>query len=354
MAPKTKPSASSSTKAMPSPKRDKKNPTVSASASGSTIPSSSTPSSSINTAVAPDTRPSNWSAKAISLPLLSKPRAIVGASISGSTTPASSAYPSAYPSDAEDIIATTRKSSKQSPFPFLSLPSELRTKIYDLIFLPVPSVLDLDPTTFSIIHRTKVLSLLFVSRQIYHETSHRFFSTHTVRIFPIHPGRYFKTKKPLLARLPSHYRSSISTLELRLGPGWNNPPRGWIVSPILGLENCINVKVLKIFVECDPSDAIFQGFRAGDGFYEGFCRDLLEGILQEVRGIEKVEFDAWSSVKRSGDMMVGLREVVDGHKKVVGWGPERGWAVSGGTDPGDRIWLDAVLVHGMGRARAYM
>ncbi|KAM3086051.1 hypothetical protein ACMFMG_000186 [Clarireedia jacksonii] len=324
MAPRTKSSASSSTKAMPPPKRDKKSTIVSAVASGSTIPPSSILPPSLNTALAHDTKSANWSAKAIPLSLRNKSHTIISAPVSGSTTPASSAYPSAYPSDAEDIVATARTSTKQPLFPFLSLPSELRTKIYDLIFLPVPSVLDLDPTTFSIIHRTKVLSLFSVSRQIYHEASHRFFSTHTVRIFPIHPGRYFKTKKPLLARLPSHYRSSISTLELRLGPGWNNPPRGWI------------------------------GFRASDGFYEGFCRDLLEGVLQEVKGIEKVEFDAWSSVKKSGDMMMGLREVVDGHKKVVGWGPERGWAASGGTDPGDRIWLDAVIMHGMGRARSLM
>lgn len=112
------------------------------------------------------------------------------------------------------------------------------------------------------------------------------------------------------------------------------------------------MRTLKIFVECDPSDAVFNGFRAGDGFYEGFCRDLLEGVLGEVKAIEKVEFDAWSSVKRSGDMMRGLAEVVDRWGKVVGWGPERGWGLNGDEDEGDKVWLDAVLVHGVGRSRA--
>ncbi|APA09485.1 hypothetical protein SS1G_12299 [Sclerotinia sclerotiorum 1980 UF-70] len=277
-------------------------------------------------------------------------RAIASTPISGTTTPTSSAYPSAYPSDAEDITTITSRKTKKS-FPFLSLPSELRTKIYTLIFAPFPEVIDLDPTTFSLIHRHKLFSLFHVCKQIYNESSHHFFSTYTFRIFPIHPGRYFKTKKPLLARLPSHYRNSITTLELRLGPGWNSPPRGWVVSPLLGLSDCTSVRVLKIFVECDPSDAIFKGFRVGDGFYEGFCQELLEGIFMDVKGIQTVEFDAFPGVKRSGDMMSGLREVVESHKKVVTWGPERGWGVEKSGEGKERIWLDAVLVHGVGRAR---
>ncbi|TGO10292.1 hypothetical protein BTUL_0139g00190 [Botrytis tulipae] len=276
-------------------------------------------------------------------------RAIASVPVSGSTTPNSSTYPSAYPSDAEDITLAARK--VKQPFPFLSLPSELRTKIYALIFAPFPSIIDLDPTTFSIIHRQKLLSLFTVCKQIYNESSHHFFSTYTFRIFPVHPGRYFKTKKPLLARLPAQYRNSITTLELRLGPGWNSPPRGWIVSPLLGLSDCTSVRVLKIFVECDPSDAIFKGFRAGDGFYEGFCQELLEGIFRDVKGIQTVEFDAFPGVQRTGDMMNGLREVVERHKKVVGWGPERGWGVEKLGEVKERIWLDAVLVHGVGRAR---
>jgi len=281
-------------------------------------------------------------------------RAIASTSVSGSTAPNSSTYPSAHSSESEDMNPTTSSKIKQT-FPFLSLPSELRTKIYSLVFTPFPTVIDLDPTTFSIIHRHKLISLFSVSKQLYHESSHHFFSTHTFRIFPIHPGRYFKAKKPLLARLPSHYRSSIVTLELRLGPGWNNPPRSWAVTPLLGLLDCTSVRVLKIFVECDPSDAIYKGFRVGDGFYEGFCQELLEGILRDVKGVETVEFDAFPGVTRSGDMMRGLREVVERHGKVVGWGPERGWGVEDGGKLGvgrETVLLDAILVHGVGRARA--
>jgi hypothetical protein len=259
-----------------------------------------------------------------------------------STTPVSSTHPSAYPLENEDEDPT--QGQKQAPFPFLSLPSELRNKIYSLVFSEAPQVLDLDPSTFHLFHKQKMLALFTVSRQIHLEATHHFFSTHTFRLFPTYPGRYFKTKKPLLARLPKHHRSSITNFELRLGPGWNAPPRGWVVNDALGLKDCINVRVLKIFVECDPSDAIFRGFRASDGFYERFSQNLLDGILKEVPSIKVVEFDAWSSVKRNGDMIAGLGEVVSRYDKVVGWGPERGW-----DQELDRVWLDAVLLHGGGK-----
>jgi len=130
-----------------------------------------------------------------------------------------------------------------------------------------------------------------------------------------------------------------------LGPGWNNPPRGWIINDALGLTDCNNVRVLKVFVECDPSDAIFAGYRRSEGFYEQFCANLLEGILKEVPSIKVVEFDAYSSVKRTGDMMSGLGEVVAKYDdKAIAWGPERGWNLES-----DQVWLDAVLMHGGGK-----
>lgn len=232
---------------------------------------------------------------------------------------------------------------KMPTFPFLSLPSELRNKIYSLVFGITPEVIDLDPSTFSLLHRNKVLALFGVSRQIHLESMHHFFSTHTIRLFPTFAG-YFKTKKPLLARLPKSYRQSITTLELRLGPGWNKPPRGWVVNDALGLQDCASVRLLKVFVECDPSDIIFKGFRAGEGFYEKFSQDLLEGVLKEIPSVQVVEFDAWSSVKRTGDMITGLGEVVARYDKVIGWGPERGW-----EEESDHVWLDAVLLYGGGK-----
>ncbi|KAF4637017.1 hypothetical protein G7Y89_g1072 [Cudoniella acicularis] len=260
---------------------------------------------------------------------------------SASATPPSSTYPSTYPTEDEEDSA---KAKKIQPFRFLDLPSELRTKIYTLAFAAVPAVIDLDPHTFSLLHRQNILSLFRVSRQIHLESSHHFFSIHTFRLFPTYPGRYFKTKRPLLARLPAHYRSSITSLELRLGPGWNNPPRGWLVNEALGLADCKTVRVLKVFVQCDPSDAIYKGWSMGDGVYERFCSGLLDSVLKDVPTVQVVEFDAYPAVKRSGDMMSGLAKVVSKYDKVIGWGPESGW----GKEDEQIAFLDAVLMHGAG------
>lgn len=258
------------------------------------------------------------------------------------TSPHSTHNPSACSCDTE--VEEWTKGKKHAYFPFLALPSELRNKIYSLVFSLAPQVFDLDPSIFRFLHSQKMLALFTVCRQVHMEASHRFFSTHTFRLFPTYPGRYFNTARPLLARLPPQYRSSITSLELRLGPGWNAPPRGWVVNDALGLKDCITVRALKVFVECDPSDAIFKGFRRGDGFYERFSQNLLENVLKEVPSIKLVEFDAWSSVKRTGDMISGLRDVVLRFEKVVGWGPERGW-----DQELDKVWLDAVLMHGAGK-----
>jgi len=107
------------------------------------------------------------------------------------------------------------------------------------------------------------------------------------------------------------------------------------------LQDCQNVKVLKIFVECDPSDGIFTGFRHSDGFYERFSQDLLREVLLGVPTIKVVEFDAWSSVKREGDMIRGLLQVVGQFRgKIIAWGPERGWDADDGKD-----WLDVTLLN---------
>ncbi|KOS20184.1 hypothetical protein ESCO_006188 [Escovopsis weberi] len=210
------------------------------------------------------------------------------------------------------------------PFNFLSLPSELRIKIYDYFFEDLgEDVLDLGPGNWKRIH--KKLALMRVCRLIHEEATHFFYSTQTFRIFPTFPGRYFKSKKPLLARLKPHQRECLTSLELRLGPGWNAPPRGWAVNDALGLADCVNVRLVTVFVECDPSDGVFKGFRRSEGFYEGFCRNLLQDVLSGIPNVRVLRFDAWSSVKKSGAMMQTLLGVAAQWKGLVRWGPERGW-----------------------------
>ncbi|KAK3395728.1 hypothetical protein B0T20DRAFT_44257 [Sordaria brevicollis] len=212
---------------------------------------------------------------------------------------------------------------KQKPFPFLELPAELRVKIYEYFFDDTHYVLDLDPDNYRRIH--KKLGFFRTCRTISLEAGYLFYSTHTFRIFPTHPGKHFKTKKPLLARMSSRQRSWITSLEMRLGPGWNKPPRGWVVNPALGLHECTSVRKLTVFVECDPSDGIFNGFRRADDFYEGFSRNLLTDVLNQMPSLDNVTFDAWSSVRKKGAMMRGLINTAVSHGKQIQWGPERGW-----------------------------
>ncbi|KAI9744387.1 MAG: hypothetical protein M1818_001916 [Claussenomyces sp. TS43310] len=256
---------------------------------------------------------------------------------SGSATPTSSRANSVYNSGVSSEEDEGERSGKKNPFDFLNLPSELRNKIYGLVFSGTPPTIDLDPDNYRLIFRR--FPIFLVNRQVYAESSHAFYSTHVVRLFPCHPGRFFKTKKPLLARLSPRCRSSISSLELRLGPGFAAPPRGWVINEGLGLADCVNVRVVRCFVQVDPSLPLFAGYRKGDdGFYERFSQDLLERLLQAVPSVVEVQFDAYPGVERLGPMMAGLLSVAKQHGKLISWGPERGWG-----EEADAHWKDAVL-----------
>jgi hypothetical protein len=210
-----------------------------------------------------------------------------------------------------------------SPFPFLELPSELRVKVYEHYWGDADKVLDLDRDNYKRYH--KALGLMRVCRQIHSEATHYFYSSRAVRVFPTQPGKYFKSKKPLLARLKPLQRQRLTSLELRLGPGWSAPPRGWVVNDALGLKDCTNLRKLTVYVECDPSDNIFKGFRRSEGFYENFSAALLIGVLDEISDNIPIEFEAYPGVKKSGGMMRGLLDVAAESKRRILWGPERGW-----------------------------
>ncbi|OAA80713.1 hypothetical protein LEL_00258 [Akanthomyces lecanii RCEF 1005] len=211
----------------------------------------------------------------------------------------------------------------EPPFPLLSLPSELRIKIYEYFFADITEVLDLTRENHKRIH--KRLGLMRTCRLISNEATHFFYSTRTFRLFPTTPGRFFKTKKPLLARLSPRQRRCLTKIEMRLGPGWSAPPAGWVVNDALGLKDCIHVHTLAVFVEVDPSDNIFNNFRRADGFYEEFSRKLLANTLDGLPSVHAIEFDAYESVQKRGAMMRSLFSIATKSEKVITWGPERGW-----------------------------
>ncbi|KAH7377387.1 hypothetical protein BKA66DRAFT_422431 [Pyrenochaeta sp. MPI-SDFR-AT-0127] len=211
---------------------------------------------------------------------------------------------------------------KRQPFRFFDLPYELRLRIYELLLL-YPKTIDLDPTNQRVIAPN--LRLFLVSHRVHEEASRIFYGRNTFRVFPIH-GRYINRKHPLLAWLPRKYRAHITRLELRLGPGFTRPPKGWVVDSRLGLAAATKIRKLKVFVEIDPaSNEIFEGFRVGQNFYTEFCVSLLRGLLAQIASIGEVEFDAYPSVSKSSPLLNGLLEETKLNQKRIAWGPERGW-----------------------------
>lgn len=86
----------------------------------------------------------------------------------------------------------------------------------------------------------------------------------------------------------------------------------------------VAVRLLKVFVEVDPSHDIFRGFRVGKDFYTHFSTELLEQIIERLPALERVEFDRWPSVMREGPLMRRLVGVARASRRtVVELGAER-------------------------------
>lgn len=211
---------------------------------------------------------------------------------------------------------------KMRPFRFFDLAPELRLRILELILL-FPKTIDLDPTNIRAVR--PLLGLFLVNRRMHEEAYRVFYGRNTFRIFPIH-GRFFHTKLPLLGRLSPRYRAVITKLELRLGPGWTKPPKGWVADGRLGLADTGTLRLLRVFVECDPaSHPIFEGFRNGEDFYTEFGVNLVRSFFAQAPSLAQVEFDAYPSVSKSSPLLQGLIHEAKAQNKRISWGPERGW-----------------------------
>lgn len=214
------------------------------------------------------------------------------------------------------VVDPTDKVDEQQPFRLFDLPSELRQKIFKF-FLAQDLIMDLSPEN----HRSAAdrLNLFLTSHRIHEEAYPVFYGGHTFRIFPTHPRFYGSKVRSILVRLSPRYRAAIHSLELRLGPGWSKPPRTWAASDRLKLRDCSSLRNMVVFVECDPSHQIFRGFRVSKEFFTEFSADLLGALIERIPSLERITFDRYPAVKRDGELMTRLQNVVQEKGKRVAW-----------------------------------
>ena len=86
----------------------------------------------------------------------------------------------------------------------------------------------------------------------------------------------------------------------------------------LGLKDATAVRILKVFVEIDPTHPIFHGFRNGKNFYTNFAGALLRQVISSLPSLQEVQFDKYPSVSYEGQLMTRLiEEAAMGKKRIT-------------------------------------
>lgn len=207
------------------------------------------------------------------------------------------------------------------PFPFFSLPAEIRNRIYYLVLFSRSESRKPFPK------RRSPTSLYLTSSRTHREASYIFYTSQTFRLFPL---QEFKPLLPTVSELPPRYRPLVANTELILGPGWTAPPKSWKVTQRVAkiLRQLCRVRCLRVFVEIDPSHPVFARFRVSHDFYTEFAGNLLRDVLVAMPQVEFVQLDGNPSVQMDGPLVVRLRKEIEGLGRVVKWGKERGWSAA--------------------------
>lgn len=208
-------------------------------------------------------------------------------------------------------------------FPFLDLPSELRYRIYNLVFFDNPDPYAGNGPDYEIQPTCQDISILLLNKRTTAEAAHILYSTTTFRLFPLQDFLFLPTPQDLAP----HYRSHVTRLSITLGSSWTAPPAVWKVTK--GLARCLSriklVRTLRIFVQLDPSQPMFEKYRVSYSFYTDFCGELLRDVLKAMPKLEAVELAGYPHVQPDGPLVSRLREEAEAKDKVVRWGRECGW-----------------------------
>jgi hypothetical protein len=204
---------------------------------------------------------------------------------------------------------------KSLSFPFFNLPKELRIQILEIV-MRVDRTIDID------FNAAGITSIFLVSNQFHDEAATAFFKRNSFRLFPTHPKAASKRAQPLVRMFAPRHRKQIRSVTLQLGPFWTAPPLCWQVDDKLGLEDMTSLKVLKIFVECDPAHPMYIGFRKSADFYTNFCGRLLENVLARLPNLQDVHIDGHSAVSPTGPLIQRLVNEAEDANKKISWGAE--------------------------------